>query len=266
MPLSAALSPSTPFTAPVALFFSDVHLHSDAPDTARVFFDFLQSHARQVQELYLLGDLFEYWAGDDDLSSPFNARVVTALRALSDAGVAVFWMAGNRDFLIGKQFAIAAGLTIMPDPSVVTIAGVTVLLSHGDAACTDDTDYQRFRCQVRSEKWQHDFLATPLAQRLALIAKMRQGSRDAQRHKGETIMDVNAAAIAALYANSGTRLMIHGHTHRPAIHYSEREGICYTRYVLTDWDCEGHALRGGGLVIDATGVITALTLTSDTAI
>ena len=256
------MSPPQPLPAPVALFISDIHLQAEAPRTAQAFFDFLDRHGRHAQKLYLLGDLFEYWAGDDDVGSAFNASVVAALRTLSDAGVAIFWMTGNRDFLIGAGFAKAAGLTLLADPSVVTIAGRRMVLTHGDAQCTDDIDYQTFRREVRSAKWQHDFQATPLAQRLALIAKMREGSRAAQRGKVEAIMDVNPAAIAALYADSDTNLMIHGHTHRPAVHSSVRDGINHVRHVLTDWDCEGETARGGGLAIDADGTIRVLTLTS----
>ena len=258
----AAMSPPQLLPAPVALFISDIHLQADAPRTAQAFFDFLERHGRHVQQLYLLGDLFEYWAGDDDVGSSFNTSVVTALRKLSNAGVEVFWMTGNRDFLIGAGFADAAGLTVLPDPSVVTIAGRSMVLTHGDAQCTDDTDYQTFRREVRSAKWQSDFQATPLAQRLALIAKMREGSRAAQRVKVEAIMDVNPEAIAALYAQSGTSLMIHGHTHRPAIHSTVRDGTTYVRHVLTDWDCEKETTRGGGLVIDTDGTLRVLTLTS----
>lgn len=257
--IETAIAPP-PSTAPVALFISDIHLQQDAPRTAQAFFDFLARHAPRVRQLYLLGDLFEYWAGDDDLTAPFNARVVTALRAASDAGTAVFWMAGNRDFLIGGDFAAAAGLTLLPDPSVVTIAGRTIVLAHGDAQCTDDLDYQAFRSQVRNPQWQNDFLARPLAQRLALIARMREGSRDAQRQKTEAIMDVNPDAIASLFSASGAPLMIHGHTHRPGVHAHLIGGERRVRHVLTDWDCEEATLRGGGLALYPDGTIARLGL------
>ncbi len=236
------------------MFISDIHLQADAPRTAQAFFDFLRQ-ARAVPQLYLLGDLFEYWAGDDDLDAPFNAGVVAALRALHDAGVAIFWIAGNRDFLIGERFAEAAGVTLLADPSIVTIAGRPIVLAHGDLQCTDDVEYQAFRTRVRSAAWQQDFLAQPLAQRLALIGSMREGSRLAQRGKTVAIMDVNAQAIEALFLQSGTQLMIHGHTHRPARHVQVIDGIRHERHVLPDWDCETAVPRGGALAIDAAGAL-----------
>lgn len=261
MPAAELTTPRLPASpAPVALFISDIHLQQDAPATAEAFFDFLVRHGHRVQQLYLLGDLFEYWAGDDDIACPFNARVVGALRALSDAGVTLFWMAGNRDFLIGERFANATGATLLPDPSVVTIAGRTIVLTHGDACCTDDVDYQAFRRQVRDCDWQRDFLARPLAQRLAMIDRMREGSRVAQRAKSDAIMDVNAQAIAALFAGTDTRLMIHGHTHRPATHEGTVDGTPCIRYVLPDWDVAQAPARGGGIAIDASGVVSHLRL------
>lgn len=243
----------------VALFVSDVHLQADAPRTAQAFFDFLEQ-ARGVPQVYLLGDLFEYWAGDDDLASPFNASVVAALSRLSIDGVALFWMPGNRDFLIGEAFARAAGLTLLADPTVMTIAGRRIVMAHGDLQCTDDVAYQAFRTQVRSQAWQQAFLAQPLAQRLMLIGKMREGSRLAQRGKSLAIMDVNLAAIEALFASSSTDLMIHGHTHRPARHVHFIDGLHHERHVLPDWDCETAAWRGGGVVIDAAGLLHAVAL------
>jgi UDP-2,3-diacylglucosamine hydrolase len=261
MPAETALAPPPP-TAPVALFISDIHLQQDAPRTAQAFFDFLARHAHGLQQLYLLGDLFEYWAGDDDLPSPFNARVVAALHAASNAGTAVFWMAGNRDFLIGERFATAAGLTLLPDPSVVTIAGRTIVLAHGDAQCTDDLDYQAFRTQVRDPQWQRNFLAQPLADRLAVIARMREGSRNAQRGKTEAIMDVNPESIDRLFSSSGASTMIHGHTHRPGMHDHAVEGKQRKRHVLTDWECEGMSARGGALAVHADGTIVPVALES----
>lgn len=256
----AAAAPSATVASPVALFISDIHLQADAPHTAQAFFDFLRQ-ACDIPQLYLLGDLFEYWAGDDDLDAPFNASVVTALRALHDAGVAIFWVAGNRDFLIGERFAKAAGMTLLADPSVITVAGRRVVIAHGDLQCTDDAEYQAFRTRVRGVQWQHDFLAQPLAQRLALIGNMREGSRLAQRGKTMAIMDVNAQAIESLFAQSGADLMIHGHTHRPARHMHVVNGVQHERHVLPDWDCKTTVQRGGGLTIDATGAVHAVPLT-----
>ncbi|MFM7659072.1 MAG: UDP-2,3-diacylglucosamine diphosphatase, partial [Burkholderiaceae bacterium] len=143
----------------VALFVSDLHLSAQTPLTTAVFIDFLVQHAQHTRQLYLLGDIFEYWAGDDDMDDIFNHTMINALKSVSDQGVKVYWIAGNRDFLVGEAFAEASGLTRLPDPCVVEIAGVRILLTHGDAYCTDDADYMQFRSQVRDAKWQQCFLA-----------------------------------------------------------------------------------------------------------
>lgn len=223
------------------------------PATTQRFLDFLQRHAIKAQRLYLLGDLFEYWAGDDDIASPYNRLIIDAIRAVSDASVAVFWIAGNRDFLVGPAFASAIGGSILPDPSVVTLCDRRIVLTHGDAQCTDDRDYMAFRTKVREPQWRHEFLAMPLAQRKSIIEGLRSGSREAQRSKSYEIMDVNQAAIAALFDASGAATMIHGHTHRPACHeYESAQGKRH-RYVLPDWDCDSDLPRGGWLALDADG-------------
>jgi UDP-2,3-diacylglucosamine hydrolase len=234
----------------VALFVSDIHLKESMPATSAAFINFLQRHAKRTKQLYLLGDLVEYWAGDDDIASPLHQRIVTELRALSDGGTALFWMAGNRDFLIGPVFASATGMTLLTDGSVVHVARQRIVLVHGDAQCTDDVGYIAFRNQVRQTQWQQEFLAMPLARRKAIIAGMRTQSRDAQSTKSDDIMDVNQAAIDALFAATETTLMIHGHTHRPATHVAANGR---TRYVLPDWDCDTTPERGGWLGIDANG-------------
>ncbi|MEC5217649.1 UDP-2,3-diacylglucosamine hydrolase [Actimicrobium sp. GrIS 1.19] len=240
---------------PVALFVSDVHLQESMPATTAAFLHFLQQHARHAQQLYVLGDLFEYWAGDDDLDAPLHAQVVAALRAVSDAGTAVFWIAGNRDFLVGAGFAAATGATLLDDGTVVQLAGQRIVLAHGDAQCTDDTAYIAFRNQVRHADWQRDFLAMPLVQRKAIIDNMRVQSRAAQHAKSAEIMDVNPAAIAALFDASDATIMIHGHTHRPATHVTQVGNQQRIRHVLPDWDCEALPRRGGWLAIDASGRI-----------
>ena len=244
--------------SPVALFISDVHLQPAASHTARAFTDFLQRHAASVQQLYLLGDLFEFWVGDDDLEAPFNAIIADALRALTDAGVQVFWIAGNRDFLVGERFLATTGLILLSDPAVVTIAGLRIVLTHGDAQCIDDVDYQAFRIQVRNPKAQQAFLSLPLAQRQATVACVRDGSRAALREKSEAITDVNLEAINDLFAHTDTEIMIHGHTHRPATHITEHGGVRYRRYVLSDWNCEYDPPRGGGLAIATDGTIRTI--------
>ncbi len=238
--------------ATVALFVSDLHLTAAMPRTAQAFFDFLEQEARHSQQLYLLGDIFEYWAGDDDIADPFNQRVVDALRSVSDGGTQIFWIAGNRDFLAGEAFAQAAGLQLLAEPHRTEIAGLPLVLIHGDALCTDDHAYMAFRRQVRDPQWQAAFLARPLLERKAIIAGMREGSREAQREKPMAIMDVNEGEVAKLLATSGVKTLIHGHTHRPASH----ETVAGVRHVLPDWDCdlpEGGNMRGGWLAITADG-------------
>ena len=244
-----------------AVLISDVHLDASAPRTAAAFLDFLGRHGRDTRALYMLGDLFDAWPGDDAASLPFNATIVSALRAVSESGTTVWWMAGNRDFLLGPGFAMAARLTILPDPSVMEIGGLRVVLAHGDAQCTDDIGYQAFRMQVRNPAWQKEFLARPLAERLHLIAGMREGSRQAQRGKTAEIMDVNASAVTRLFDASAATRMIHGHTHRPAVHHTHGpDGTPRTRHVLSDWDFDGATPRGGGLAIEEDGSIVPLSL------
>jgi UDP-2,3-diacylglucosamine hydrolase len=204
------------------------------------------------QALYLLGDLFEYWAGDDDLDAPFHQSIITALRAVSDAGVAVYWIAGNRDFLVGQAFADAAGLTLLAEPHVIDIGGQRVTLVHGDAECTADTKYMEFRAQVRNPAWQQQFLAMPLAQRKSIIAGLREGSREAHGTKSYEIMDVTPDAVNDLFERTGSDIIIHGHTHRPALHQQGAR----RRYVLPDWEVDAVPPRGGWISVGDDGVIT----------
>jgi UDP-2,3-diacylglucosamine hydrolase len=236
----------------LALFISDLHLQEAHPRTAEAFFRFLDERASAAGQLYLLGDIFEYWAGDDDLGSPFHQRIVGALRALADAGIALFWLAGNRDFLVGTEFARAAGLTLLAEPYVTTVGGQRIAIVHGDAQCTGDVKYMAFRAQVRDPAWQQQFLAMPLAQRKAIIAGLREGSREAHSTKSYEIMDVTPDAIAALHEATGSDVIIHGHTHRPALH--EQDGK--RRYVLPDWELDQEPARGGWIAIDSDGALT----------
>ncbi|MBC7489405.1 MAG: UDP-2,3-diacylglucosamine diphosphatase [Glaciimonas sp.] len=239
----------------VALFISDLHLQEAHPCTTQAFNNFLQTHACNAQQLYLMGDLFEYWAGDDDLEKPYNHQIADAIRQLSATGVAVFWIAGNRDFLVADTFAQAANLTLLPDPFIASIAGHRIGLAHGDAQCTDDVNYMAFRAQVRQPEWQQQFLALPLAQRKTIIASVRDQSRKEQQHKSIEIVDVNPHAIAALFTETGTDTLIHGHTHRPALHiYTENEKTL-KRYVLPDWEYDVVRQRGGWISMDADGVL-----------
>lgn len=239
-------------TRTLALFISDLHLQASHPRTADAFFDFLATRAIHAESLYLLGDIFEYWAGDDDLATPFNAGVAAALHRLAERGVKLYWMAGNRDFLVGTGFAAAAGLALLAEPHVATFGGQRVALVHGDAQCTGDTKYMAFRTQVRDAAWQRQFLAMPLSQRKAIIAGLREGSRSAHAEKSCEIMDVTPDAVAALHDATGADVIIHGHTHRPALHqHGERR-----RFVLPDWELDEAPLRGGWIAIDADGRIT----------
>ena len=231
-----------------ALFISDLHLTEDEPANVAAFLAFLQGSAREAASLFILGDLFEYWAGDDDLETPFNAGIAAAIRALADAGTAVFFMTGNRDLLAGADFASAIGATLLQDPARVRFGdrddndgadAPVLLLAHGDALCTDDLAYQAFRRQVRDAAWQAGFLAQPLAARKAFIAGLRQKSEAAKAEKAMEIMDVNADAVAALLREHGYPTLVHGHTHRPATHRLTVDGRDCVRRVLPDW--RGHA-------------------------
>lgn len=248
--------PATTQPDMAALFVSDLHLSAELPKTTEAFFGFLRDHALRAKSLFLLGDIFEYWAGDDDLDDDFHQSVIEALRRVADQGVVLYWIAGNRDFLVGEAFALACGMQLLDEPHVATIEGQRVLLLHGDAQCTDDTAYMAFRKQVRDPDWQRAFLARPLAERKTIIAGLREGSRQAQREKPMAIMDVNAHEIEQLFDAHAVTLMIHGHTHRPDVH--EINGR--VRHVLPDWDCEADRIRGGWIAMDSAGQIHRVNL------
>lgn len=208
-----------------------------------MFRDFLAGPARRATRLTILGDLFDAWAGDDDLSDPFNAEVIAALRALADSGVTIDLMVGNRDFLLGAAFAAAAGVCLLDDPCVREVCAVRTVLTHGDSLCTDDLDYQRFRARVRDPAWQQRFLARPLAERKQEIAALRAQSEAHKRQKARAIMDVNADAVAAALQRHDAQALIHGHTHRQGCHPHTRAGVICRRWVLGDW----HAAHGTAL-------------------
>ena len=234
---------------PPTLFVSDLHLCPTRPATRDRFLAFLAGEARDAAALYILGDLFESWAGDDDLGDPFNAAVSIGLRGLADHGAAVHFMAGNRDFLVGQAFAVATGAHLLEDPALVDIGGTPTLLLHGDTLCTGDLDYQRFRTEVRSARWRDEFLALPLAERKARIEALRRLSEAAKQEKAMALMDVDAAAVAALFRAHGVPpRMIHGHTHRPAHHRLHCDGQACERWVLAAWDDQPSCL-----VADAAG-------------
>ena len=229
------------------LFISDLHLDAERPRITALFGRFLEGEARSAEALYILGDLFEAWVGDDDPSDT-GAFVASRLRALGDAGTPVYFIRGNRDFLLGDEFARRAGMAILPDPAVVMLHGKPALLMHGDTLCTDDVAYQAFRTQTRNPLWQARFLAQPLAARLAFAQQARAASKAHQsglQDQGmmETITDVSPATVDATLAQFGIDTMIHGHTHRPAVHEITVDGRRCQRIVLGDWYEQGSVLR-----------------------
>lgn len=225
-----------------ALFISDLHLCASRPQITAAFARLLAGDALQAGRLYILGDLFEYWAGDDDLEDPFNARVIELLADYARR-IPVHFMHGNRDFLAGAQFADAAGLQLLADPVVADIAGQRVLLSHGDALCTDDAAYRQFRAEVRTPDWARQFLALPLAERKHRIEALRRRSESEKRAKTMAIMDVNQHAVEALLREYECTRLIHGHTHRPGRHAFILDGRTCERIVLGDWYEQGSYLR-----------------------
>lgn len=227
-----------------SLFISDLHLTEAHPGITRMLFGLLRGAARDADALYILGDLFEYWAGDDDLDEPLNREVSAALRELADRGVAIYFMAGNRDFLIGEDFARHSGLTLLADPALVDLEGTPTLLMHGDTLCTDDAAYLQFRTMVRTPAYIAQFLAQPLAARKTQIAAIRSRSEAEKHAKAAEIMDVNRDAVITTMREHGTFRLIHGHTHRPADHLLDLDGGPATRIVLADWhDARGEYLR-----------------------
>jgi len=232
----------------VILFASDLHLCPARPGTVHLFESFLAGPAREAAALYLLGDLFEYWAGDDDLADPFNAAICDAIAEVGAGDTAIFFLPGNRDFLVGERFLAATGATLLPDEIVVDIAGTRTLIMHGDTLCTDDAEYQRFRAMVRDERWQRGFLALPLAERRARIEELRMKSETEKQAKTGEIMDVSPSSVMAAFRCHEVSRMIHGHTHRPARHGVDLGGRTGERWVLPEWSG-----RGGYLACDATG-------------
>jgi UDP-2,3-diacylglucosamine hydrolase len=223
------------------LFASDLHLAASRPEICEQFETFLAGPVRQAERVYLLGDLFEYWAGDDDLADPFNARVIAALAA--DRGrVPIYLMHGNRDFLAGAAFAKAARVMLLEDPFLVELYERKTLITHGDSLCTDDTAYQRFRAESRTPEWRAAMLGTPLAERKRRIEALRQQSEMEKRGKAAGIMDVNTDALAASFRFADCDRMIHGHTHRPGKYELMVDGVPRERWVLDAWYEQGSYL------------------------
>ncbi len=252
-------SAPTPAAAPIpvqapAWFISDLHLTSGMPRTLAAFQRVLERAAQQARALFILGDFFEFWVGDEETDTPFASDIAAALRRLADAGVPIYLMHGNRDFLIGQRFAKAAGATLLPDPSVIVCAGRRVALSHGDMLCTDDARYMRFRRWTRKRWVQRLFLQLPLATRLGIARRLRADSEAGRSRQAEGAVpraygDATPGAVDALLADSAAQTLVHGHTHRPARH-AHGTG---ERWVLTDWDLDGHHPRAAVLQLDASG-------------
>ncbi len=230
------------------LFIADLHLDDSRPEITALFERYLASaEVRQADALYILGDLVEAWVGDDD-DAALPRRIATALKAVREAGVPVYFMPGNRDFLLGEAYAAQAGLERLDDLTVHTLYGQPTLLMHGDLLCTDDTAYQAMRQQLRSPQWQAQVLALPLPVRRGMAAQARAESREHTGNTQEAIMDVNQDTVASTMRQAGVQRLIHGHTHRPAIHDFDLDGQPARRIVLGDWYEQGSVLK-----LDAEG-------------
>ncbi len=217
------------------LFISDLHLEESRPDITDAFLRFLEERAAGAEKLFILGDFFEAWIGDDE-RTPLQESVAGALRQLSERGTEIFLMHGNRDFLIGQDFCERAGATLLTDPSVVDLYGTPTLLMHGDSLCTADVEYQKFRTNMRSPQWQQMILQRPLADRQLMARQLREISMAKNQGKAESIMDVTPDEVVSALETHGVQRLIHGHTHRPAIHQLEANGKPAQRFVLGDWD------------------------------
>jgi len=214
-----------------SLFISDLHLSEDRPAANERFFAFIEDTAARADALYVLGDLFEYWIGDDDLANPFNGVIAGFFRRLTEGGTRLYFMHGNRDFLVADGFAAATGATLLPDPSVVQ----GVLLMHGDTLCTDDLDYQKWRDTARAPQWQRTFLGKSLEARRVEVKGLRERSKQAIEAKPDEIMDVNEDAVREALRRHNVSRLVHGHTHRPGRHRVEVDGRPCERWVIPDW-------------------------------
>ena len=220
------------------LFISDLHLEPARPEIGEQFLAFLAGPARKADALYILGDLFEAWIGDDD-PNPYYAQMRSAIRELSDSGVPVFFMHGNRDFMIGRQFAAEAGVTLLDDPHPLELHGEQVLLSHGDALCIDDVEYQQVRAMTRNPDWQAMMLSKSVEERIAFAAQAREQSLARGESMTDEITDVNQGAVEQVLRDSGADILLHGHTHRPAVHPFHVDDRPVHRIVLGDWYEQG---------------------------
>lgn len=223
------------------LFVSDLHIRPERPDITHRFVHFLENRAAGVERLYILGDLFDAWVGDDDPTQP-NGHIITSLRKRADAGTAIYFQQGNRDFLVGERFAGASGVQLLPDYSVIDLYGTPTLIMHGDLLCTDDVAYLAFRNKTRQREWQRKMLSKPLFLRLAISRWYRWRSHFHKRRKTMEIMDVNQAAVQNTMRQYRVTRLIHGHTHRPAVHAFDQDSTPAQRFVLSEWNSGGDVL------------------------
>ena len=229
-----------------SIFVSDLHLSPERPHINQVFFDFTARTAPRAESVFILGDLFEYWVGDDDLADPFNASVADALARLSGGGVRLRLLRGNRDVLLGEAFARRCGAELLSDPTLLELYGAQTLIMHGDTLCTDDLEYQKFRVYARDPANQRRFLSQPLPERRKQMMGMRAESEKHKQGTGMEIMDAAQPAVESVLREHGYPRLIHGHTHRPARHLHTVDGRRCERWVLNDW-----YQRGGYLYCDS---------------
>ncbi|MCE3253347.1 MAG: lpxH [Cellvibrio sp.] len=231
-----------------SLFISDLHLHESRPQTTRAFFHFLYTQAINAETLYILGDFFDAWIGDDD-ESELAQDIANGLKILNEQGITIYFMHGNRDFLLGNTYANKAGMTLIDDGIVIDLYGTPTLLMHGDSLCTGDIEYQKFRAMVRNPQWQQQILAQPLSARRALAAQMREKSQSMNSLKAEDILDVTPDEVISQMETANVTRLIHGHTHRPARHPLVINGKPAERIVLGDWHESGWCIKA-----DQTGI------------
>lgn len=224
------------------VFISDLHLCNQRPRVTEAFVQFLKSLDSDIEALYILGDFFEYWIGDEAMDDEQYIPVVSALREATGHGLKIYLMHGNRDFLIGEHFARQTGCTLLPDPTVINLGDSRVILAHGDALCTDDIDHMKFRKMVRAEVWQREFLSKPVEERIEIAQHYREISQESTAAKPEEIMDVNQGEVERLMTDNRSNLLIHGHTHRPNVHHFQLGHQPACRYVLGDWYDQGSLL------------------------
>ncbi len=223
-------------------FVSDLHLSAASPKLFLAFCQFVETTVKSADALYILGDFFNAWVGDDD-DSAASQQVKAKIKSYSDCGLPIYFMVGNRDFLVGKQFAKDTGVTLINDPTVIEIDGQKLILMHGDSLCIDDTEYMQFRAQVRNPLWQKQAMAMPIEQRRAVAAQMREQSLSMNSNKAEDIMDVNDNEVIRTLVEKDVFTLIHGHTHRPAVHDITLPGKIAKRFVLGDWGSKGWYIK-----------------------